>query len=446
MDALWAFSRRLQAGREPWPDCLLLLGDQVYADEVSPETLAFIRDRRDVEQPPGAQVADFEEYARLYREAWSDPDIRWLLSTVPSTMIFDDHDVHDDWNISEAWVQRHARAAVVGGAHRRRVHGVLALPAPRQPRAAGARRGRAVRRALQADEDAGAAAARVRAHGRPRVGRQPVGLPPRLRPLAARRRRLARRPRARRRPPRHGRRRGVGLDRRPRPRRLRPSHHREHAAGVHAAGASTTSRRGTRRSARAPGAASPRALGERVRRAVDLEHWPAFQRSFATMVELLGDLAPRGDGTPPPATITILGGDVHTAYIAEVTLDARQASRVYQLVCSPFRNPLPPRERRVIRMLKTSARRAPHAAARADGGRRAAAGVDWRVVRRPDVRQLDRRAGARRARRRGHDLAAAAARRRTAPPSPRSTRASCQAATETAVAGHRRRGRRRARP
>ena len=105
VDALWALSRRLQAGREPWPDCLLLLGDQVYADEVSPETLAFIRSRRNVSQPPGDEVADFEEYTRLYRESWSDPDIRWLLSTVPSTMIFDDHDVHDDWNISDAWVQ-----------------------------------------------------------------------------------------------------------------------------------------------------------------------------------------------------------------------------------------------------------------------------------------------------------------------------------------------------
>ena len=28
---------------------------------------------------PGEQVADFEEYTRLYRESWSDPDIRWLL-------------------------------------------------------------------------------------------------------------------------------------------------------------------------------------------------------------------------------------------------------------------------------------------------------------------------------------------------------------------------------
>src|SRR4051812_40564273 len=90
IDALWALSRRLQAGQEPWPDCLLMLGDQVYADEVSPETAAFIRARRDVSRPPGEEVADFEEYTRLYRESWSDPDIRWLLSTVPSTMIFDD--------------------------------------------------------------------------------------------------------------------------------------------------------------------------------------------------------------------------------------------------------------------------------------------------------------------------------------------------------------------
>jgi phosphodiesterase/alkaline phosphatase D-like protein len=31
--------------------------------------------------------------------------LRWLLSTLPTAMIFDDHDVHDDWNISEAWTE-----------------------------------------------------------------------------------------------------------------------------------------------------------------------------------------------------------------------------------------------------------------------------------------------------------------------------------------------------
>ena len=50
-------------------------------------------------------MLDFEEYTRLYYESWSDPAIRWLLSTVSTMMIFDDHDVHDDWNISESWLE-----------------------------------------------------------------------------------------------------------------------------------------------------------------------------------------------------------------------------------------------------------------------------------------------------------------------------------------------------
>ena len=55
--------------------------------------------------PPYETVANFEEYTWLYRESWSEPHIRWLLSTVPSAMIFDDHDVHDDWNTSKTWVE-----------------------------------------------------------------------------------------------------------------------------------------------------------------------------------------------------------------------------------------------------------------------------------------------------------------------------------------------------
>ena len=31
--------------------------------------------------------------------------IRWLFSTLSSAMIFDDHDVHDDWNSSQAWLE-----------------------------------------------------------------------------------------------------------------------------------------------------------------------------------------------------------------------------------------------------------------------------------------------------------------------------------------------------
>ena len=44
-----------------------------------------------------------DEYVGVYRDAWSDPEVRWLLSTVPVAMIFDDHDVRDDWNTSAVW-------------------------------------------------------------------------------------------------------------------------------------------------------------------------------------------------------------------------------------------------------------------------------------------------------------------------------------------------------
>ena len=113
IDALWTYSRQLQRGESSsGPTRVLLLGDQVYADEVSPETLEFIQAQaRHRAREPGEQIADFEEYSRLYRETWSDPDIRWLLSTVPTTMIFDDHDVHDDWNISWLWVEEMRREA-----------------------------------------------------------------------------------------------------------------------------------------------------------------------------------------------------------------------------------------------------------------------------------------------------------------------------------------------
>eukprot|EP01032_Pedospumella_encystans_P028732 gene28733-32447_t len=83
-----------------WPDLVLFLGDQVYADETTQEMKEFIDSRRDIEQAPWTELQDYEEYAHLYCLAWTDPANRWLLSTVPTAMIFDDHDVRDDWNTS----------------------------------------------------------------------------------------------------------------------------------------------------------------------------------------------------------------------------------------------------------------------------------------------------------------------------------------------------------
>src|SRR3954469_16121243 len=109
-DALDSYALQVAGSPEDeWPDALVLLGDQVYADELTPYTRRWLDARRDEEVPDDAQVSDFEEYTRLYAESWTDPQGRWLLSSIPSSMIFDDHEMIDDWNTSAAW-----RRAVTG--------------------------------------------------------------------------------------------------------------------------------------------------------------------------------------------------------------------------------------------------------------------------------------------------------------------------------------------
>src|SRR5699024_10220112 len=103
VDALRTFALALAAGEAERPGVLALLGDQVYADETSPQMRDFIASRRDLEEPPGEESKDYAEYAHHYRLAWSEPALRWVLSTVPSAMIFDDHDIRDDWNTSWSW-------------------------------------------------------------------------------------------------------------------------------------------------------------------------------------------------------------------------------------------------------------------------------------------------------------------------------------------------------
>ena len=90
-------------------------------------------------------------------------------------------------------------------------------------------------------------------------------------------------------------------------------------------------------------------LGERLRRAVDLEHWSAFNTSFERLCDWLRRVSEGAAARQPPATIVLLGGDVHNAYVSEVDLGAGK-SRVVQVVCSPFRNPLSAKERRIVRL------------------------------------------------------------------------------------------------
>jgi PhoD-like phosphatase len=346
IDALWTYAKQLQRGEMEWPDAVLLLGDQIYADEVSPETREFIEMRRGQETEPKEQVADFQEYTRLYRESWSEPDIRWLFSTVPTVMIFDDHDVHDDWNISWLWVKEMRRkpwweARITGAFMSYWVYQHLGNLSPPELQED------AVYPQVRAEQDAGpllrhlaqtwdheSAASRwafYRDFGDTR-----------LLVLDSRAARV------------------LSDDRRQMIDDDEWDWIVDHSSGAfdHVMIASTlpvflpigihhlqawnealcTGRWGQL-------AAN---LSERLRRAVDLEHWAAFNRSFEQLCDWLLTIARGTESTEPPATILLLGGDVHCSSVNEVDLGAGRATRVHQLICSPFRNPLSKKERRIV--------------------------------------------------------------------------------------------------
>lgn len=349
VDALRTYALRMRhQPPEEWPHLMLMLGDQVYADEVSPDVVEFIKGRRDVSEPPGEQVADFEEYTRLYKESWGEPVMRWLLSTVPSAMIFDDHDVHDDWNTSKDWVEE-IRAQPWW---QDRIDGAFMSYTVYQ------HWGNVPPSELEDDEiystvrDAEDGTEQLRAFAR-RADREIDGVRwSYCRDVGSTR--------------------VVMIDSRA-GRVLEPGKRSmvdpeewrwitEHASGgvEHLViGTSLPLLLG-------PGLHHAEAwneavcdgvwgrtasrLAEKLRQAVDFEHWSAFHDSFEAFCGLLGEVAAGRRGSAP-RTITIVSGDVHHAYLAEVAFSrgTRAVSHVWQAVCSPFRNPLNAGERRAIR-------------------------------------------------------------------------------------------------
>ena len=349
VDALYALAHRMRAQpTEEWPHVLLLLGDQVYADDVSPQTREFIRSRRDTGEPPGEEIADFEEYTRLYREAWSEPTFRWLASTVSTPMIFDDHDVHDDWNTSRAWVdemraQPWWNERIVSGLMSYWIYQHLGNLSPRElaedellARVKAADDAGPLLRQFAFRADREAAGTRWSFH-------RDLG-DTRLIVVDSRAGRVLE----------DGRRHMLDeaewrwivdqtrgdfnhlLLATSLPFLLAPGmHYLEAWNEALCAGAW--------------GGAVARA-SERVRQLVDLEHWSAFAESFERLSGLLEDVGAGRHGSPP-ASIVVLSGDVHHAYLAEVAFrrGAGVKSAVYQAVCSPFRNPLGAPERAFMR-------------------------------------------------------------------------------------------------
>jgi hypothetical protein len=348
IDALRALTHRMR-GQDPeqWPHAMLWLGDQVYADELSPLTQAFVATRRG-NDPPVGEVADFEEYTHLYREAWNDPATRWLLSTVSNSMIWDDHDVHDDWNTSEEWVRTMRQK---GWWDTRITSAVMSYWVYQHL-------GNLSLRELADDElwdlarEGGDFTRHLRAFAL-RADRQNAGTrwsycrdlgETRLVVIDSRAGRVLE----------DGRRSMVDDDEwRWIVERARGGH--EHlllgtslpwllAPAMHCLEAWNE--------AVCDGAWGRHAArwGERVRQGLDLEHWAAFHHSFVDVAELVREIG-AGEHGEAPETIVALSGDVHHSYVADVAYprSAGVRSAVHQAVCSPVRNPLGAREKRAIR-------------------------------------------------------------------------------------------------
>ncbi|MEJ5914731.1 alkaline phosphatase D family protein [Pseudokineococcus sp. 1T1Z-3] len=346
VDALVALSTACQEGREP-PDLLLMLGDQVYADEgLSPSMRARIDAKRGDAAPRG-EVADFEEYTWLYRESWADPEVRWLLATVPSAMIFDDHDVRDDWNTSRTWREQVQqlpwwRERIVGAYASYWLYQHLGNLMPdrlaedelwarvrevgEDGDAAEVLREFAVAADEQIDGGGTSEWSYVRDLGRTR-----------LVVVDTRSGRV------------------LSEDHRSMLDEQEWAHVEEHLGGdvdhllvaaslpvllepalhdleVWNAETASAGRWGQRF----------RPVAEAIRQGVDLEHWGAFEVSFRRLVDRLGDVAAGRLGREP-STVLLLSGDVHHGYVAPLRYPAERGVRspVVQITSSPLRNAMP---------------------------------------------------------------------------------------------------------
>ncbi len=346
VDALYALAMRLRdEPAENVSHALVLLGDQIYAHKPPFDTLEFIRSRRDTNESPGEVVANFEEYARLYRDSWADPAIRWLLSTVPSAMIFDDHEVDDDWNVSENWVEEMREKPwwneqIIGAYASYWIYQHLGNLSPAEL-ARDDLFGK-----VKAADDAGPLLRRFAYE----THREAAGVRwsfhrdfggTRLLMMDSRGGRVLER----------GHRSMVDAE--------EWNWIEEHATGGFdhlLLGTSLPVLLGpgmhhlqTWSEAVCSGTWGERleGWGEGIRRSQDLDHWSSFHKSFAALTNLVRSVG-AGEKGNPPASIIFLSGDVHHGYLAEAEYrDGNVESPLYQAVCSPLRNSLPGKKSRL---------------------------------------------------------------------------------------------------
>jgi hypothetical protein len=346
-DALAAYARRMaRRDDSEWPQALLLLGDQVYADETTEETQRWIAQRRDLRKPPGKEVADYDEYAHLYHEAWTDPMVRWLLSTVPTSMIFDDHDVRDDWNTSYTWQQQMRRQPwwdkrLRGALMSYWVYQHIGNLGPAELKA-----DETYQAAMRSEKDftelletfATEADREVEGTKGARWSYRRDFGPVRLLVVDTRAGRILA----------GGARSMVDED--------EFVWIEDNAAGDfdHLLIGSSLPwllphcishlQSINELACRRPGWRGRAA--EWIRQAADMEHWAAFRASFDRLTRLITRV---GRSPGAPATIAVLSGDVHHAYVTRVSFPEPVDSAVFQLTCSPVHNTVPWAMRLVFR-------------------------------------------------------------------------------------------------
>jgi hypothetical protein len=384
-DALDAYSRRLMADPrrdDRRPDLIVLLGDQVYADNTSAKIKRFLRRRRANGHPgPSDQVVGFEEYTQLYLESWRDPEVRWLLATVPSVMIFDDHEIIDDWNTSASWREDMAREPwwaerISAGLASYWVYQHLGNLSPDELAA-----DPLYQKVTTVDD----ASDLLHDFGRAVDGGEQryqwsyaVDL---------------------------GRTRLVMMDNRcnrvltPGRREMLPATEwnwfvdQAHGDYDHlVVGCSLpwlmppAIHHLEAWNERTADSSRPRvaARAEQLRRTFDLEHWAAFGRSFDALGELFRRLGEGGPGAPghrvgaggayaAPASISVLSGDVHHSYVAQAHFGTAMSTPVLQLTCSPVHNQVPAFMRPLMRFSwSRAAAKAVQGLARSAGVRRPA--------------------------------------------------------------------------
>jgi hypothetical protein len=329
-----------------------------------------LKHRRRPRNAPADQVVTFDEYTKLYLESWRDPEIRWLLSTVPSVMIFDDHEVIDDWNTSASW-----RADMRGQDWwAERIRSGLAsywiyqhlgnlspdeiAEDPLYAKVVAAEDATDVLREFgeRVDREADEAHDTERWRAVEYQWSYSLDL---------------------------GRTRLVMLDSRcsrvlePGARAMLPpgewSWFLDRAHGVYdhlVVGTSlpwllppglhhVESWNERLADSRWPWVAR---LAEQMRRAWDLEHWAAVQRSFDALGALFarigsgapgttGDRVGAGPAYAPPASISVLSGDVHHSYVARARFDDPGVrTPVHQLTCSPIHNQAPTAMRQLAKL------------------------------------------------------------------------------------------------